>query len=49
VRDAFLDLSTNGPANAAVLAALQARAFMPAIDSDFTPLERVAAESGLLE
>ena len=49
VRDAFLDLSMNGRANAAVLAALQARAFMPAIDSDFTPLERVAAESGLLE
>ncbi len=49
VREAFLDLSTNEPANAAVLAALQARAFMPAIDSDFTSLERVAADSGLLE
>ena len=49
VREAFLDLSTNEPANAEVLAALQARAFMPAIDSDFTSLERVAADSGLLE
>lgn len=49
VREAFLDLSTNELANAAVLAALQARAFMPAIDSDFTSLERVAADSALLE
>lgn len=49
VRDAFLDLSTNEPGNAAVLVALQARAFMPAIESDFTSLERVAADSGLLE
>jgi phosphonate transport system substrate-binding protein len=49
VRDAFLDLSANGPGNAAVLEALQARAFMPAIDSDFTSIERLAADSGLLE
>jgi phosphonate transport system substrate-binding protein len=47
VREAFLDLSTNEPANAAVLAALQAKAFVPAIDSDFTSLERLAADSGL--
>lgn len=49
VREAFLELSTGEPANAAVLAALQAKAFVPAIDSDFTAIERVAAESGLLE
>lgn len=49
LRDAFLDLSTDEPAHAAVLEALQARAFMPAIDSDFASLERVAAGSGLLE
>ena len=37
------------PGDDAVLAALQAKAFVPAIDSDFTAIERVAAESGLLE
>jgi phosphonate transport system substrate-binding protein len=49
LREAFLGLSAHEPSHGAVLQALQAKVFMPAIDSDFTALERVAAESGLIE
>jgi phosphonate transport system substrate-binding protein len=49
VRAAFLDLSNEEPGNAAILAALQAKAFLPAIDSDFASLEGVATENGLLD
>jgi len=49
VREAFLELSTNERDKSAVLTALQAKGFVPAVDSDFTSLERVATASGLLE
>jgi phosphonate transport system substrate-binding protein len=49
VREAFLELSTDEPDGTVVLTALQAKGVVPAVDSDFTSLERLVAASGLLE